>query len=182
MRKIFKKPFKPKNVIDYYQKKAEEIRQDNLYNYEYTYWMKTPKGMLIDEPTIHEYGSSRAGFEQWKMDHPTLMASVGGKISIRPIVERSCQSRIVGYVTEEQLSDSGWQDEILQLSKDCFDKLCEELDVKDRETFRFFIFHEMCGYENYADELRAKISAMTDVYESYQNDEEYKQLIDKIKG
>lgn len=182
MSKLFKKQFKPKNVIDYYLKQAEKIKRNNIYNYAYTYCIKTPKGMILNDPLNHEYGRSRDGFERWKDENPELHASHNGTVTLRPIKYRTDPDRIIGYILEEKLSDFPWHNEILTLVDECFDKLCEELDVDDKTTFRYFVFKDAMGYEDYADELHEKLRMMVAVFEDYQRDEEYRKLVDKIKG
>lgn len=182
MTKLFKKDFNPKNVIDYYLKKADKIKHDNIYNYEYTYCLKTPNGMLLDNPTNHQYGKSREGFEQWKENNPDLHASHNGTIALRPIRHRTDTERVVGYILEEKLSDTAWHNEVLELVDECFEKLCDELQVVDKSIFRYFVFNDTMGYENYSQELLEKLRMMVHVFEEYQDDEEYRNLVDKIKG
>lgn len=182
MSKLFKKQFKPKNVIDFYLKKADKIKHDNIYNYAYTYCLKTPRGMLLDDSLNHKYGSSRKGFEQWKEDNPDLNATYNNNVSLRSIKHRSDYSRTVGYVLEEKLSDTPWQDEIKQLADECFEELCGSLNVVDKENFEYFVFNDVGGFEDYSHELIEKLRTMVHVFEEYQSNEEYRKLIDKIKG
>ena len=182
MKKLFRKSFNPKHVIDFYLKKADKIKHDNIYNYAYTYCLKTPNGMLLNVPLNHQYGKSREGFEQWKEDNPDLHACHNGTVSLRPIKTRDGHEKIIGYILEERLSDLTWHNEVLQLVDDCFDKLCEELKVVDKPTFRYFIFSENMGYEDYSDELLEKLRMMVHAFEEYQDNEEYRNLVDKIKG
>lgn len=178
-RDIFKQP--AKNIIAAYKKRADEIRFNNRQNFQYEYWIKTPNGFRSDDTLNHRYGDGRAGYEQWKIDNSDLVASAE-QINLRPIRERKDYDNIVGYITETKLSDSGWHSEIVQLSDDCFEELCKELEVVDVETFKYFVFTDTRGYENIDDELNAKLYAMVSVFDDYHNDQEFKKLVDKIKG
>lgn len=174
-----KKRFESTNVVDYYQKKADKIKHDNINNFKYVYWMKTPNGMRLNETYNHKYGDSRKGYELWKTDNQNLVVSYGGNVSLRGIRERK-SNHLIGYITEEKLSDESWKKEIMDLTDECFETLCEELDVKDTDTFEYFIYENM--FDDVAYDLESKLEIMVSVYNKYKTDDDYRKLIDKIKG
>jgi hypothetical protein len=176
---LFKR--EPKNVVDHYMLEAEKIKYKNLTNFRYGYWIKTPDGMFVDPLHTAKYGDTRTGFEKWKTENPELVADTG-KITLRPVRERKKYSEIIGYITEEKLPDDEWHMEVLQLTVDCFQVLCKELKVVDVDTFSFYVFDGADAFENYMDELNFKLHAMVRVYEDYHSSNEFKNLIDKIKG
>lgn len=179
---MFNKKNKKYNIIEEYQNKANEIERNNAYNYKYTYWIPTPNGMRLDVARNHEYGDTRDGYETWKKNEPqSWYAEYSGRISLRAVTDRNDNS-IVGYITEEKQSDYGWQEEIKSLSDECFDKLCETLDVVDIDNFKYFIFADLGMFKDYKMELKTRLDIMVAVYEEYNFDEDYKKLIDKIKG
>lgn len=174
---------KENNIIDEYLKKANTIERDNAYNYKYTYWVATPNGMRLDVARNHEYGEDRVGYEKWKNNEPqSWYAEHAGQISLRPVIDRKDGNAIVGYITEERRSDYLWQQEIKALVDECFDKLCEVLHVNDVENFRYFIFSDLGLFKDYKMELRTRLDIMVEVYERYNECDDYKRLICKIKG
>lgn len=180
---IMKKRFEPTNTIDYYQKKANKIKHDNIYNYKYTYWIATPNGMRLDDEKNHKYGDTRAGYEEWKRKEPqSWYADHGGVVSLRRVYDRDNDNRTVGYITEEKLSDYTWKEEIAALADECFEKLCEELEVKDKENFKYFLFNDMGFFKDYELELQTKLDKMVHVYNEYNEDEEFKAFLDKVIG
>lgn len=181
--KIRKRRFEPTNEIDWFQKKANKIEYDNIYNYKYTYWVATPNGMRLDDERNHKYGDNRDGYETWQKEEPQgWIASYSGVTSLRTITDRNNDNRVVGYITEEKLSDEPWKKEIVNLVHDCFERLCEELEVKDRGNFEYFVFNDLGFEKDYKLELRTKLDKMVHVYNEYQEDEEYRAFVDKIKG
>lgn len=176
---IFKRP--AKHIIDSYKRRADEIRFNNRQNFQYEYFIRTPNGFRSDDTLNHKYGDGRAGYEQWKTENSHLVAS-HEQINLRPIRERNDYDHIVGYLTETRLSDNSWQTEIVQLADECFVKLCEELEVIDVDTFKFFVFNDIGMFDDVDQELNAKLHALVDVYDNYNDDPNYKKLVDKIKG
>lgn len=181
--KQMERRFESNNVVDYFLKQAEKIRHENIHNHKYVYWIKTPNGMRLDDESNHKYGDTRKGYEQWKNENDNLVAGYSGNVYLRTIETRTPNKKLVGYITEEKLSDEPWKNEIKDLSKQCFEVLCSELGVKDKETFEYFIFADIdaCrGFETDA-ELKIKLEAMVDVYDKYNDDEHFRKLVDKIK-
>jgi hypothetical protein len=181
--KIMKRRFEPTNEIDWFQKEANRIEHENIYNYKYTYWVATPNGMRLDDERNHKYGETRDGYEEWKRQEPqSWYADHGGVVSLRRVYDRDNENKTVGYITEEKLSDQGWKNEIVELVEQCFERLCETLNVKDRENFKYFVFNDLGFERDYKLELRTKLDKMVHVYNEYQDDEEYRAFVDKIKG
>ena len=177
------KPSASLNIIKQYIKKASEIERENAYNYKYTYWATTPNGMILDTEKNHKYGSTRDGYECWKNEAPReYTVSYGGVVSLRSVHDRSQDNLIVAYITEEKLSDNSWLKEFEVIADECFIKLCELLEVKDIENFKYFIFSDLGLFKDSKMYIHAKLDKMYDVYEEYQFDEDYKALIDKIKS
>ncbi len=170
------------NIIAEYQRKANELERTNAYNYKYTYWIPTPNGMVLDVARNHEYGSTRDGYESWKTNEPlSWYASHSGQISLRTVTDRNDNNNIVGYITEEKQSDYLWHQDIKDLTDECFNKLCESLEVIDINNFKYFIFSDLGIFKDYKMELKTRLDIMVDVYENYNFDEDYKKLVDKIK-
>ena len=178
------KPSASLNIIKQYIKKASEIeRRKNAYNYKYTYWAATPNGMVLDTEKNHKYGSTRDGYECWKNEAPReYNVSHGGAVSLRSVHDRTQDNLIVAYITEEKLSDNSWLKEFEVIADECFIKLCELLEVKDIENFKFFIFSDLGLFKDSKMHMQAKLDKMYELYEEYQFDEDYKALIDKIKS
>lgn len=175
--------FEPTNEIDWFQKTAAKIEHDNIYNYKYTYWIATPHGMRLDDEKNHKYGDTRAGYEEWKWKEPqSWYTDHGGLVSLRRVYDRDNDDRTVGYITEEKLSDVPWKQEISELVEQCFERLCETLEVKDVNNFKYFVFNDLGFERDYKLELRTKLDKMVYVYDEYQSNEEYRSFVDKIKG
>jgi len=179
--RMFKKRFEPTNEIDWFQKEANRIEHENIYNYKYTYYVKTPNGMRLDDERNHKYGDVRDGYEQFKQEKTNTNTDHGGRVSLREVYDRDTK-RVVGYITEEKLSDESWKDEIRDLVEQCFERLCETLEVKDVENFSYFVFNDLGFEKDYKLELRTKLDKMVHVYNEYNDDDEYRAFVDKIKG
>lgn len=174
------------NVIERFQIKASKIAFANRINRKYTYWIKTPHGMRNDTVTNEKYGSRRDDYEKWRDDHPLYQVSYSDQVSLRYIVDTT-RKIVVGYVTEEKISGEAWKKDIETIVEKCFETLCEELNVNDIETFKYFVFNNeflSTSYEmkDYDYDLERKLEMMVLTYEYYNDDEEYRNLIDKIKG
>lgn len=179
--KIFKKRFEPTNIIDYYQKKVNKIQHDNIYNYKYKYWIATPNGMRLDDERNHKYGETRKGYEEWKLQEPqSWYADHSSVVSLRRVYDRNNGNITVGYITEEKLSDYAWQNEIIALSDECFETLCNTLEVKDKENFNYFLFNELGFFKDNILELQTKIDKMVHVYEEYNSNPDFKAFLDKV--
>lgn len=177
------KPSASLNLLKQYIKKASEIERKNAYNYKYTYWAATPNGMVLDTEKNHKYGSTRDGYECWKNEVAReYNVSYGGVVSLRSVHDRTQDNLIVAYITEEKLSDNSWLKEFEDIADECFIKLCEILEVKDIENFKFFIFSDLGLFKDSKMYIHAKLDKMYELYEEYQFDEEFKALVDKIKS
>ncbi len=183
VRVMMEKRKQPKNVIDKFLKQAEALNRENLYNFKYEYFVKTLHGYKEDTETNHKYGTTRAGYEQWCKDNRSLIASYSGVTSVRTITDRSNDdNKEVGCIFETKLKDYTWQKDIAKLVDECFVALCEVLEVKDVDNFKYFIYKDVPQYNDMDAVYISKLEIMVDVFEQYGYDEDYKNFIDKIKG
>lgn len=169
------------NELKEFEDAASKIVRQNINNYKYEYWIKTPNGMRKNEVFNHKYGDTRTGFDKWRESNRNLSVGYGGQVSIRTMFDTSKEGQIVGYVTEERLSDTIWHSDLETVVEDCFEKLCTLIDVTDKDCFRSFIFANEGLYKDYKSLLDFRLTTLIEVNEKYNSDNKYKKLIDKIK-
>jgi len=179
------KPKFPDTPIGKLLDKADKIKYDKIYNYEYSYFLKTPKGMVSDTETNHKYGNTREGYEKWKNDNPDLGMSYSGVVSVREMYKIDNQSDIVGYMFERKLPDKPWLDEIDKLFDEAWQEFCTELDVSDFDSVEYFLFTDISSdWRNTGEDRISKFKILLSTIEKYNDPDEtdFKKLFDKIKG
>lgn len=159
---------------------VKSIIKINSYNYNYEYYKKTPNGMILDIPTNHQYGSTRDGYDSWKKDNIELTASYSGITSVRTLTDRS--GNIDGYILETKLPDRVWHLELKEKYNEVFLEICKIMDVIDTESFRYFVENDVELSKDFGTSVMNKLRHLINVCERYDYDEDFKKLVDKIKG
>ena len=183
-RRLIKKVF-PAGEIGKLFEEADNIKHSKIYNYEYTYYIKTPNGLRLDTPICHKYGDTREGYEQWKEDHPDLLTGYSGEISARDIYTRDKPHKSVGCMFEKKLPDSGWVSDMEALFEQSWDIFISELDVKDEESMKYFLLSNIeYNFRDEGGEIISKFERIIKCIEKYNDPDEkpYHDLINKIKG
>jgi hypothetical protein len=165
-----------------YLKEIQAIRKDSLNNYEYTYFNKTNNGMEYSVDVNRYFGTDRAGYEKFKqenpdsyVDHPTT--------SLRSVVDR-ISGKTVGFITEKTLSSTPMRDEAKRLFDLQLEEVIRYLEVKDLDSFMYYIDEKTTTFDfNDSVEIyRNKLSSLIDIIDEYENDEEFRKYLNKIKG
>ncbi len=179
-----RKPTFPDTTIGGLLKKADKLKYDKIYNYKYSYFIKTPNGMREDIPTNHKYGNERQGYDDWSKDHSHLAMSYAGVTSVREMYDRKTKE-VVGYMFEEKLSNTPWLEEIDVLLEEAWISFCNELNVKDTTAVEYFLFEDMeLDWRDNGQDRIMKFKRLINVIEQYNDEDEenFKHLFDKIKG
>jgi hypothetical protein len=183
--KRLRKPIFPNTSIGELLEQADKIKYNKIYNYEYTYYTKTPTGMRKDIPTCHQYGNDREGYEHWGIDNPDLRMSYAGVTTVREMYHIDKPEEILGYMFEKKLPNKPWIDEIVVLLDEAWQLFITEMDIKDTEAMEYYLFDGIIGdYRDSGQDLISKFNAMIRCIEKYNDTDEieYKHFIDKIKG
>lgn len=170
-----------KHIFTKYKHWAYDLKLKKQKNFQYSYLVKTPNGFRNDDFFNHKYGDTRPGYETWKNDNTHLVDDFA-TTTLRAIHERKDYNNIIGYIQETKLPDGVFYDELLNLINECFDVLCEQLQVIDKETFWYFIFDTKIGCIEVFEEFNAKVDVIIDTFDRYHEDEDFKKLVDKIKN
>jgi len=189
--KRLRKPTFPDTEFGKIMQRADEIKYTKIYNYEYSYFKKTPNGFREDEYLSHTYGTDRDGYEKWKSseDAKNLMVGYSGVISAREIINDN--NKLVGYVFERKLPDEPWLNDLNIEFDKAWNLFCQLLDIKDEENVKYYLFKDVyAAIRDRGQETIEKLNIMNkvlekfDEYEQY-NDEDDKKFIDffnKLKG
>jgi hypothetical protein len=155
-------------------------RIESIYNKEYRYI----KQIIWDDELNEKFGSTREGYEKFKNDRsiPGNM-SYGGEIDLRIRYDRD-SGLPLGYMTETKLTSN----ESYKIMQEQFDnalkKTKEILDVKDEESFMYWLNNErppFGGWRRGANETISAIQHLEKIIKDYNEDEEFKSFLDKIK-
>lgn len=159
---------------------VHSVIKSNSYNYHYEYYKKTPNGMVLDIPLNHQYGSTRDGYDSWKKDNKELTASYSGMTSVRTVTDRT--GYVDGYIFETKLPDRTWHTELKEKYDAAFLEICKLLEVKDIESFGYFVENDVELSKDYSTSIMNKLRHIIDVFERYEYDDDFRKLVDKIKG
>lgn len=176
------KPSFPDTKIGQLLEQADTLKYEKIYNYKYSYFTKTPNGMREDTEANHKYGEDREGYEDWKSDNPNLDMSYSGVTTVRTI---TTNKEVVGYMFEEKLPNTPWLEKIDGLLSEAWISFCIELNIVDEPAMEYFLFDGIIGdYRDNGEDRITKFKVLINCINKYNDEEEqeYKQLIDKIKG
>jgi hypothetical protein len=165
-----------------YLQAAKSIHKDTLQNYEYVYYNKTPNGMEYNNDVNEYFGNTREGYEKFRQENPDSFVDYA-TTSLRPVRDNVTKN-VIGYITEKTLSCTPMRDEAKKLYKLQLQEVIDYLEVKDINSFMFYVDtnSENGSFGNDTSLYISKISYLVDLIEEYEEDEEFKSFIDKIKG
>ena len=177
-----------------YLKDIQSIRKDNIYNYCYKYWTGDENGMRLDVHMNNKYGQDRKGYEQYKNDSVVLPdgtlsepgqidVSYSGVTSLRTVTDRKT-NKVIGYITETKLSDNPARDEAKIIFGKQLQAVMNHLEVHDVQSFMYYINQNMpqMDFRNSVDTYLNKVRYLLELVKDYNDDEEFREFIDKIKG
>lgn len=177
-----RKPTFPDTTIGDLLKQADTLKYQKIYNYNYTYYVKTLHGMRDDIESNHKYGNTREGYESWQNDNSRCTMSYSGVTTVRTITENN---EITGYMFEEKLPNSPWLEKMDVLLEEAWKSFCSELEIVDEESMQYFLFNDtFSDYRDDGADRITKFNILLNCIEKYNdiNELDYKQLINKIKG
>ena len=145
----------------------KEFSKGDSYSYEYF------KTTVKDDERNHKYGTSRAGFDEFKKENQNI--DYPGSVSYRVHND--------GFVLETRIHNSN---ELALRSKELYDSYYQDvlkaLDVKDKDSFSFYVDNiqilEMSSFQHY----KGLSSALDEILKRYSEDDDFKNFLDKIKG
>jgi len=175
-----------------YLKDIQNIRKDNIYNYEYKYWTGTKNRMYLDETLNDMYGQDRKGYEQYKNDSIVLPdgtlsepgqidVSYSGVTSLRTVTDRKT-NKVIGYITETKLSDNPARDEAKIIFGKQLQAVMNHLEVHDVQSFMYYINQNMpqSDFRDTVDTYLSQVRYLLELVNDYKEDEEFREFIDKI--
>lgn len=169
-----------KTVFQDIKDMVNQFKTDAIYNYDYEYYDVDNQGNLIK--TNKFPNKSRQDYEEFSRN-PKNNVSFGysGEVSLRAIYTRG-STEIIGYITEAKRPENNMFTEMNSLYMKAYKELVTILDVKDTKTFNIY----MKKYTDYAfSGVNQCINAINDLESfltRYNNDPQFKKIVDKIKG
>lgn len=151
-------------------------RVESIYNKEYKYI----KEIIWDEEKNNKYGNTRKGYDSYKQEIEGT-ASYSGEIELR-VTKKDGQ--IVGYFTETKLSSNEHLNLIFVQYQLALEKTKEILKVKDKNSFMYWLTNErppFGGFKMGTNEIVGAIQNLESIIRDYNEDEEFKRYLDKIK-
>jgi|SaaInl8_200m_RNA_FD_contig_81_619839_length_10764_multi_4_in_0_out_0_8 hypothetical protein len=153
-------------------------RVEAIYNTDYRYI----KEIIYDTEAEERYGRSRAGYEQYGLENPGSM-SFSGEIDLR--IRTDIDGNVLGCMTETKRTNNDNFTHMVKQYDDAKAELIKLLDVKDIENFNYWLEEAAPFRVSTRMGANETISAIEDlelIYETYNEDEDFKKFLDKIKG
>jgi hypothetical protein len=152
-------------------------RVEAIYNSQYRY----VKEIVYDEDMEKAYGDTREGYNQFRRD-VKCSVSHAGEVSLRDV--RDAKGELTGYITETKLtSNEGWN-LMYEQYESALEKTKELLGVEDEKNFQYWMDNSgECHISTAgANEIVNSIKSLEGIIEDYQEDEDFRRYLDKIKG
>lgn len=156
---------------------TKQYRIPSIYNYEYRYI----KEIIWDTEKQELYGSERAGYEKYKQDNLRTNVSFSCVHSLRTC---TLDNEIQGYIVESKKSTNENFNELYNIYNKARTELYTILDVKDKESFDYYIDEHVITSEFNLSEnsIISRIKTLEKLIKEYNEDEYFKKVLDKIKG
>jgi len=167
-----------------YNSKIKKLDKQLIYNYDYTYYNLVGEDIVPNEDFNEKYGSTRKGYELFGKDNSNLLGvGYSGLVSLREVYVRDTLD-LVGYITEAKRPMRPYLKEAEDLYESTLEDFKVALNVKDEESFKYYINENGPGYDLYnkdrvQNESR-KIGYLVDLMEQYFEDDDFKKFFDKI--
>lgn len=166
---------KMKDILD----ELETLKSNSIYNYEYKYI----KEIIWDDERNSKYGNDRNGYEKYKQEDTNTYITFSGKTSLR-IVEDRTTGEIVGYIAESECKDKS-EKRIYELRDLAKKEFYNALGVTNISEFEFWYneYYGTCDFRNSSYTIVFnQIKQLINIVKRYNEDEDFKKFIDKIKG
>jgi len=168
--------FKNKNTgpLKEFLEECDEHRLEAIYNYDYRYI----KEIIYDEDLEKKYGNTRKGYEEFKKNEPGTMSYNDTYLRTR----RDKEGNILGYMSEKALKTNDKLNMIAEIYERAELKFREILGVTCPESFNYW-FDSLGWYDEKLDvnNLINRIKRLEGILTSYDEDENFRSFIDKIK-
>jgi len=163
-------------------KDIKEIYKKDAWNYRYQYFTKSGKDIIYDEKFNDIFGSDRSGYEKYKSENLDSYIEVSGKVSLREVKD-SISRETIGYITEEKLPGEGSIQRAREIYEETFNIVREILKVKDNESFMFYVIQNEPKYDfkPSINEYIQRTEWLVELVRDYENDEEFRHFLNKIK-
>lgn len=146
-----------------------------IYDVNYRYI----KEIIWDDETQDKYGVTREGYEKYKDEH-TGQYSYSGMASLREVKHDSGETT---YFIEEKRPVNSELSYIINQYELAKAKLFEVLEVKDIKTFEIFLTeYKDLYFTKDVNTIISNIKGFENFLSEYNNDADFKRVIDKIKG
>jgi hypothetical protein len=156
-------------------------RIEAIYNTKYTY----VKEIIYDTELQELYGDSRDGYDKFKnrkLDTTTATdISHGGVLDLRILTQDGKESGAV--IETKRTSNDNYNQMFIQYQLAKL-KLLEILEIKDSGSFLYWYEENYSGFNfsrGGANETITAIERLENIIIKYNNEEEFKEFIDKIK-
>ena len=168
--------FEDKNftgVFAEYLNNCKPYRIEAIYNAEFRYI----KEIIWDTEAEEKFGKTREGYKKFKNDEEYQC-----NVSINDVYLRTRHDRygnILGYITETKRTSNDDYNIVYKQYEDAKEKLMELLNVKDKETFLYWLDSET-SVGTCVNGIISSIQNLESIYKEYNEDEEFKRFFDKI--
>lgn len=164
-----------KSVFQPYVDECHKHRIGAIYDVEYKYI----KEIIWDDCAQEKYGKSREGYEQYKSENPGQY-SYAGMVSLREVNHSSGETT---YFIEEKRAVNSDLSDIVKQYELAKAKLYEILEVKDVQSFEIFLTeYKDLYFTKDVNTIISNIKGFENFLSEYNNDPDFKRVIDKIKG
>lgn len=177
-----------KTLVKKLLKDLQGLSNKTIYNYDYKYYdlkMSSQGDILVpNEDANEKFGNSRKGYELFKKEHrEDLSIGYSGEISLRDVYIRDT-NEVIGYVQEKKKSMRPYVEKAQEIYEEIYNNIVKELCVKDINTFNYFIEKDGPGYDLFEKDpiilIKSKASYLIELLENYNDDEDFREFLDKI--
>jgi hypothetical protein len=169
-----------KGIFSEYLNNCKPHRVESIYNKQYRYI----KEIIWDDERNEKYGNTRAGYDRFNQeDSLNGLMSYSGEIDLRVLNDRETKEPLL-YMTETKCSSNESYMIIFEQYQHALNKLQELLEVTDTESLNYWLNECRPSFTNYsrgANETISAIQSLEEIYNDYNEDEEFRSFIDKIK-
>lgn len=158
------------------------ILKSDTTTYRYKYYLSDGKGNILLDESMSDEPNTRERFVKFKNDNPDFYVDYSGKFSLREVYRRGTEE-IVGYVSEEKIHNTNNLDIAKALHMETYKLVLKELDVKDLESFNYYILENDKSYDfdnSNISKVISKIRYLDSVLSDYSSDEDFRKYLNKI--
>jgi len=159
---------------------CQDHRIPSIYNTKYRY----VKEIVYDTEAEEKYGTSRAGYDEWKNTkkyNQTTSLGYSGVTSIRTLSDYKT-GETLGYILETKETTNDSLTKMLNILEKAEEEFYKILDVTAFDTFNFWFQDQYDTMRNLeANSIISRIERLEGIINDYNEDEEFRNFINKIK-